>query len=106
MNYEDTLNYAAEQDRLDPLAAYRDKLESVRVRFRRLTIEDKAGELQQNARPAYQIKTLVEQLKGLYYDLYSKFEILRTNVCNTKEHIHNMKKKFSTDQFSNISPYF
>jgi len=98
-NHSNTLACRLERSQLvvQELAAYRDKLESVRVRFRRLTIEDKAGELQQNARPAYQIKTLVEQLKGLYYDLYSKFEILRTNVCNTKEHIHNMKKKFSTD---------
>jgi len=79
------------------LAAYRDKLESVRVRFRRLSTEHTAGELNKDAEPRRQIDVLVAQLRGLYFDYFSKFEETRTNLTHTPEHIQNMKREFARD---------
>ena len=80
---------------ISELASYRDKLESVRVRFRRLTTENNAGELKTKAVPKIQVNKLAEQLRGLYFDLYQKYEITRTNVNHTSEHIHNCRREFS-----------
>ena len=79
------------------LASYRDKLESVRVRFRRLTTEQEAGELVKEANSESQIHKLVEQLRGLYYDYFLKFENVRVNTTYTVEHITNMKREFARD---------
>jgi hypothetical protein len=96
-NHSDDLTHRLQrsQNVVKELTAYRDKLESVRVRFHRLTTETNAGEIKST--PESQIYRLVEQLRGLYYDLYVKFEKVRTNVSNTKEHIINMKRKFAKD---------
>ena len=80
---------------ISELASYRDKLESVRVRFRRLATENNAGELKTQAVPKIQVNKLAEQLRGLYFDLYQKYERTRTNVNHTSEHIHNCRREFS-----------
>ncbi len=83
------------------LSSFRDRLESVRVRFRALTA-DRLSDTPHVPTPPQQVVDLTGQLRGLYYDLVDTFEAQRTNLLHTREHHENVRAKFARDAGSLI----
>ena len=109
------------------LGNYRDRLESVRTRFRvlgehrmsaqkfgavnnsnvkRSSFSKRQQQLSQRQKreseARVQVSQLSNQLRDLYYDLVDQYEKSRTNLDHTKEHLENLRRKFARDAGSLI----